>query len=244
MELGPPEEKVIRIWDLESGALRTLGPLPGAGSGRVGGIAGVHFTERDRLLAAVQGTGLVSFDLKSGASHVVVAQPIGQFVATHDGRFAVGTATGLTEGKRSPLFRFRLEDGSAQTLSTHGTDVTAIAMDASDSVVATGSGDGTIRVGRVSGEEPHLLLGQQGSIHSIAFSPDGRWLATAGEAFAIHLWPVPDLSKPPLHRRSHSDLLSVLRSHTNLQAIPDAASATGYKLVPGPFPGWAKVPEW
>jgi hypothetical protein len=55
---------------------------------------------------------------------------------------------------------------------------------------------------------------------------------------------VPDISKPPLHQRSHDDLLRVLRSHTNLQALPDAASATGYKLVPGPFPGWAKVPEW
>ena len=116
MEAGPPEEKVIRLWDLESGALRTLGPLPGAGVGRAGGIADVHFTERDRLLAAVQGTGLVSFDLKSGASQVVVAHPIGQFVASRDGRFAVGTATGRVGGERSPVFRFHLEDGSAQAL--------------------------------------------------------------------------------------------------------------------------------
>jgi WD40 repeat protein len=210
----------------------------------VGGIADVHFTNRDRLLAAIHGTGLVSFDLKSGASRVVVAQPIGQFVATRDGRFAVGTAAGRTDGEGSPVFRFGLEDGSAQALPAHGTDVTAIALDASRSFIATGSSDGTIRVGPISGEEPHLLLGQQGSVHSIAFSRDGRWLATGGEAFAVHVWPMPDLSKPPLHRRSRADLLNVLRSHTNLQAIPDAASATGYKLIPGPFPGWAKVPEW
>ena len=93
-------------------------------------------------------------------------------------------------------------------------------MDASDSMVATGSADGTIRIGRVSGEEPHVLLGQQGSVHSVAFSPDGRWLATAGEAFAIRLWPVPDMLKPPLHRQTLGELLTLLRSHTNLRAVP------------------------
>ena len=241
---GPPEEKLIRVWDLESGAVRTFGPLPGAGSAWVGGIMNVRFMGRDRLLAAVVGTGLVSLDLKSGASRVVVAQPIGQFAVSRDGRYGVGAVNVEKDRGSRPVLRFRLEEGTAQPLSTHGTDVTAIAMDASDSLVATGSSDGTIRVGRVSGEEPHVLLGQQGSIYSIAFSPDGRWLATAGEAFAIHLWPVPDISKPPLHRRSHDDLLTGLRSHTNLRAVPDSSSATGYRLEPGPFPGWAKVPEW
>ena len=211
----------------------------------MGGIADVHFTERDRLLAAVQGTGLVSFDLKSGASRVVVAQPIGQFVATRDGRFAVGTAAGRTDGEGEsgvPLSP-RRRVGPSPPDAWNRRDRHSRWMRV-DSFVATGSSDGTIRVGRVSGEEPHLLLGQQGSVHSIAFSPDGRWLATGGEAFAVHVWPMPDPSKPPLHRRSRADLLNVLRSHTNLQAIPDAASATGYKLIPGPFPGWAKVPEW
>ena len=181
--------------------------------GRAGGIADVHFAGRDRLLAAVQGTGLVSFDLKSGASQRRGRPPDRPVRGvSRDGRFAVGTAT--VDGSRGSGVRcsaFDLEDGSAQALPSHGTDVTAIALDASGLLVATGSCDGTIRVGRVSGEEPHLLLGQQGSIHSIAFSPDGRWLATAGEAFAIHLWPVPDVSKPPLHRRPHDELLTVLR---------------------------------
>jgi hypothetical protein len=36
----------------------------------------------------------------------------------------------------------------------------------------------------------------------------------------------------------------VLRSHTNLRAVADPNSATGYRLEPGPFPGWANPPEW
>ena len=244
MLIGPQQDKAIRVWDLESGALRTFGPLPGAGNGRAGGTPDLHFIGRDRLLAAITGTGIVSLDLRSGATEVVVAHPTGRFVLSREGRFAVGiTGQEAPRGSR-PVSRIRLDDRSVQTLSRHGTDVTAIAMDPTDSIVATGSADGTIRIGSVSGEEPHVLLGQQGTVHSMAFSPNGRWLATAGEAFAIHLWPVPDVLKPPPHRRPYDDLLNVLRSHTNLRAVPDASSATGYTLALGPFPGWAKVPEW
>jgi hypothetical protein len=35
-----------------------------------------------------------------------------------------------------------------------------------------------------------------------------------------------------------------LRSLTNLRAVRDAASDTGWKVEVGPFPGWAEVPEW
>lgn len=37
--------------------------------------------------------------------------------------------------------------------------------------------------------------------------------------------------------------MRVLRSHTNLRAVPDPDSAGDYKLEPGPFPGWATPPE-
>ncbi len=33
---------------------------------------------------------------------------------------------------------------------------------------------------------------------ALAFSPDGRWIASAS-GNEIRLWPMPDLSKPPLH---------------------------------------------
>jgi hypothetical protein len=35
-----------------------------------------------------------------------------------------------------------------------------------------------------------------------------------------------------------------LKAHTNLQVVEDEASATGYKLAIGPFPGWEDVPTW
>ena len=117
-------------------------------------------------------------------------------------------------------------------------------MDASDSVGRYWRRRRDDRVSRVPGEEPHLLLGAEAPIHSVAFSPDSRWLAACGEAFAIRLWPVPDVSKPRRISCHETALFTWLRSHTNLKAVPNAASATGYILEPGPFPGWAKVPGW
>ena len=70
-----------------------------------------------------------------------------------------------------------------------------------------------------------------------------RWLASAGWDKTIRLWPVPDCSKPPFHKLLYPEVLADLRSRTNLRAVSDPASATGWKLDRGPFPGWAKRPE-
>jgi WD40 repeat protein len=240
---GARSEKLIRVWDLETGSVRALRPLPGAGEMIAGGICAVRFVGRERLLATVVDVGVVSVDLSKGTNRVLVAHSIGDFAMSPDGRFGVGM-TGPKETRERPAVRFDLVEGKAQPLSSHGTNVSAVAFDPSGSLIATGSLDGTIRIGRTSGEEPHLLLGQEGAIYSLAFSPDGRWLAAAGEAFAIHIFPVPDVSRPPLHRRPHDTLLSALGTHTNLRAIPDPKSATGYRLAPDKFPGWATLPEW
>ena len=130
-------------------------------------------------------------------------------------------------------------------LSSHRKQLTAVGLDPGNTLVATGSFEGTMRIGPTSGEEPRLLLGQEGegAIYSLAFSPDGRWIAASGESFRIYVWPVPDISKPPLHRRSHDELLALLRSHTNLEALPDPASSTGYRLEVGRFRAWAPMPR-
>ena len=49
---------------------------------------------------------------------------------------------------------------------------------------------------------------------------------------------------PPLHTLRYEELLAKLRSLTNLRVVADPASATGYKLSPGPIPDWSVAPEW
>ena len=73
--------------------------------------------------------------------------------------------------------------------------------------------------------------------------PAGAGLCDHGQDSPMRC-PVPDVSRTPLHRRALDDVRRVLRTHTNLRAVDDPESDTGYRLEPGPFPGWAHPPEW
>jgi WD40 repeat protein len=118
------------------------------------------------------------------------------------------------------------------------------ALDVSGTILVTSDTAGVVRVGSLDGSEPHLLFGHTGQVWSVAVTPDGRSIVSGSEDGTIRLWPMPDLSKPPLHTLPRPDLLAKLRALTNLRAVPDPASDTGWKVEVGPFPGWAEVPEW
>jgi hypothetical protein len=145
-------------------------------------------------------------------------------------------------GKPVELVRLDLE--GRVTPMAACSDCSAVALDPTESMVATGSRDGTVRIGPASGGEPILLLGHESRVYSVAFSPDGHWLASGGDDNTVRLWPVPDITKTPFHKRSHEEVLATLRSWTNLRVVPDAQAATGWKLEQGRFPGWAKAPTW
>jgi WD40 repeat protein len=88
------------------------------------------------------------------------------------------------------------------------------------------------------------MFGHEKGVFGLAISPDGRRLVSVGEDGSTRLWPMPDLNKPPLHTLPHDELIAKLKSLTNLRAVRDPDSSTGWKIEVGPFPGWAEVPEW
>jgi len=101
-----------------------------------------------------------------------------------------------------------------------------------------------VYVGRASDREAHLLLGHVGVGGWAAVSPDLKWVASTGEDNTLRLWPMPDLDKPPLQALPHDELVAKLKSLTNLRAVRDAKSATGWSIELGPFPGWRNIPAW
>ncbi len=101
-----------------------------------------------------------------------------------------------------------------------------------------------VRVGSVAGEEPHLLLGHENGVTALAIDPLGRWIASGSYDTTVRLWPMPDLSKPPLHTLPHDELIAKLKTLTNLRVVRDEDSATGWTLTLDPFPGWETMPTW
>ncbi len=240
MGQGPFELYVV---DVATGA-RTAFNLPWIGdvSEREAGIISPEFLDEETLLT-MGGGGLRRWDLATGEQELMVANDGRRWMdASPSAGLAV--AWGMGADLAPPVELIDLAAWTSRPLPGFGGDVEWVDLDPSGTVVAAGSTDGTIRVARLDGGEPQLLLGHAGSVTQVAISPDLRWLASAGADNTLRLWPMPDLSKPPLHTLPHDELLAKLHSLTNLRAVRDPASDTGWTIELGPFPGWREVPTW
>jgi DNA-binding winged helix-turn-helix (wHTH) protein/WD40 repeat protein len=244
--LTDPKERVIRVFDLPSGDERVYSVAHLTDASWLGYFR-VRFAADGRLLVAGQG-GVFRLTLPKGPGGQVTSETL--FVATAasfdlsaDGRFLLVASSAVLGPLFDALLIFDLASHTSHPITTHGRRLKWATLDPSGRIVATGSADGIVRVGPATGEEPHLLLGHSGEVVAVAVSPDGRWLASAA-GDEIRLWPMPDVTKPPLHTVPRAELLRRLDTWTNLRVVADPASSTGWTLEVGPFGGWKNVPEW
>jgi WD40 repeat protein len=246
--LPDPSTRAVRVWDLESGREQTFS-LAHLTDASWRGCDSLRFGADGSLYAAWSSGGvfrLVLPDEPSGrvsAERLYAAEQAG--IATNrDGRQLLVLAGHAARTYRfEELLLFNLAAGTSHRITTHGDRLQSAALDPSGRVLVTGDIDGVVRVGTVAGEEPHLLLGHATTVSAVAVSPDGRWIASDSDEGHL-LWPMPDLSKPPLQTLVHDDLIAKLDALTNLRVVRDPSSSTGWKLDVGPFPGWKDVPEW
>ena len=242
-----PRLRVLRVWDLGSGKGRTFS-LTHLTDSFWYGLYEMRFAPDGSLIAAGPG-GVSRLVLPadprgSVSSEMLYAAGRAGLDLSSDGRHVlIRAGRNVRSDHFEELLLFDLASRRLRRITTHGQRVRAAAFDSSGQLIVTGDIDGVVRVGRVTGEEPHLLLGHAGVVWAVALSPDGGWIASLSDD-ALNLWPMPDLSRPPLHTLPHDELLAKLDSLTNLRVVADPSFSTGWKLDVGPFPGWKDVPTW
>ncbi|MEJ2189403.1 MAG: hypothetical protein P8Y93_08275 [Acidobacteriota bacterium] len=232
----------IQVWDLSTDRL-----IKSFESGE-NGLYSAHsilFTDDNHLLSGGR-AGLRMWDLNTGDVETLYRHPVDRFAFSSSKRRVLVSKAGPTMGSLSTHGSASIVDldaGTKHPMPEHHDRITAVAMSEDGDIAVTGTADGVIRVGRVGGGEPHVLLVDADEIFDLAIDPKNRWIAVASGT-QIRLWPMPDLSKPPLHTLPREELIAKLKTLTNLRAVRDEDSSTGWKIEVGPFPGWETVPTW
>jgi WD40 repeat protein len=237
----------LMVWDLDSGRGRSVSLVPFTEA--TWSCDSVAFAPDGALLVAGNGGLLrvVASDDESAAPTVETLYAAGRaaFALDRDGRkLLVRTGRGPGANVFEELLLFDLPTRTSKRITSHGRRLWTADFDPSGRAIVTGDNDGVVRVGLATGEEPHLLLGgHSGQVQTVAVSPDGRWVASASDD-TLNLWPMPDVTKAPLHTLPHDALMAKLDALTNVRVVRDPTSSTGWKIELGPFPGWKDAPTW
>jgi WD40 repeat protein len=171
----------IRTWDVQTGKMQ--GELLTDEPGRLLGVAAP--LQGDALVAATEQAVLV-FDPSSGEQMRSLAVPniaqsgFGEMAVSPDGR-TLAAATG-----ESAVHLIDLETGQlcVPLVESHTDLVRAVEWSAEGEYVVTGSSDGTVRLWDAETSQP--LRGLEFSercmnLFAVAISPDGRFVAAAGD---------------------------------------------------------------
>jgi WD40 repeat protein len=226
------ENSEIRVWDLEAETVRVL-------EGSKGMVfCSLEFSKSGSLLSGDRKGNVLRWNIQDGQNTLIakgrLPEVISLAITRDESRlFAVFASTDFT---RSELIEYDLKDNTSRAIKTHGSCPLEVTLDPTETLLLSVDDEGVIRVGSISGDEPHMLLGPREAF-CLSVSPDGRWIGSLS-----CLWRMPE--GRPIQTLPHDAFLSRLRALTNVRVFADKASQTGYRLDKVPFPGWDKVPAW
>lgn len=122
------------------------------------------------------------------------------FAASRTGRWLAVGPFGMEGG-----YLIDFKSGTAAQLLGHHDDIAALAFNRDETLLATGSVDGTIRLWQVpDGGFVAELPGHLESVEAVAFSPDGRTLASVNPGIEVTFWHL--ATRRELARMPHPDI--------------------------------------
>ena len=236
--------KGIEIWDLQSGKSRILEQSKE-----------VHFPclkyAPDGTLLSGDGTGKLYHWNLNDDSMRILGKGTGFWVTgiavSNDGRYIAAVTSSAKNvfelpGANSELLLYNLKSGESTPISSHGNRVFCVAFDPGATRLVTGDIDGIVRVGPITGETPHLLLGHSNTVKDVVVHPGGQWIASTEFDSVVRLCQMPE--GEPLETLPQNEFLNHLRAQTNVRVVADKDSPSGYRIQYQPFSGWKPIARW
>ncbi len=121
--------------------------------------------------------------------------------------FGISSSSAGVRGVAGAIYIWDLANPGAEPsiLGGHRSAITSIAFAPNGLVLATASGDRTVRLWNLDdpGASTAVLDAHTGWVNAVAFSPDGQLLASGGDDRVVRLWNPADLGDPPLVLEGH-----------------------------------------
>ena len=168
---GAEDDRTLQIWDLESGKSRVL-------EGHTFWVNSIAYSPDGRHLAiGADDSAVRIWDLESGKSHVLKGptRAVRSIAYSPDGRhLAIGESSHMG---------MSLENGDSRMLERFPDCVNN-----AEYSTRSGAEDSTVRIWDLESGESHVLEGHTVWVNSIAYSPDGRHLASGAEDSTVRIW--------------------------------------------------------